>query len=173
MSVFSSFFAGAERGRRQMNLLQAYLGDPNARSVRPVPRPTPYAPTDERDAAIRTMLGEAASEGDSGMAAVAHVLLNRARDGRWPAQVGDVALQPYQFSAWNAGEGGNDLVRKYGPGSPEYERAGMIFDAVRSGIIPDATRGATHYYAYNMIDAPEWFAGMTPTATIGGHRFAK
>lgn len=174
MSVLTNFIAGIERGKARRNALADLMrrDEPGSVSAVPAPRPVPYAPGDERDVAIRTMLGEAAGEGDSGMAAVAHVLKNRAADPRWAGNVRDVALDPYQFSAWNSGEGGNDLVTRYGPGSPEYERAGAIYDAVMAGM-PDPTRGATHYYAFNTINEPGWFGALTPTATIGGHRFAK
>lgn len=140
-----------------------------------------------RDIAIRTILGEAAGESPMAQAAVAHVLLNRARDPRWPSTVEQVALQPKQFSAWNTGAGGNDLVSKYGPGSDPYERVGAVYDSVMSGGIPDPTGGATHYYSPAGMQAlvsqgaqsnlmPGWLKeenrrrGGNPT-TIGGHVF--
>lgn len=142
---------------------------------------------DARDIAIRTILGEAAGEGPMGQAAVAHVLANRARDPRWPSTINEVALQPKQFSAWNSGPGGNDLVRKYGAGDQTYERVGLLYDAVMSGYIPDPTGGATHYYSPAAMQAladqgaqqnlvPPWFSQQTALrgsapVTIGGHIF--
>lgn len=138
---------------------------------------------DSRDIAIRTILGEAANEGLMGQAAVAHVLLNRAADARWPSSVAEVALQPQQFSAWNEGAGGNHLTDKYGPGSDPYEKAGRIYDAVAAGSITDPTGGATHYYSPAGMQAlvtdghqsnlvPQWWdsVGGEPV-TIGGHIF--
>ena len=127
----------------------------------------------DRDIAIRTMLGEASGEGPEGMAAVAHVLFNRKKAGRWGDSIKDVALQPYQFSAWNKGEGGNSLVNKYGPDSEEYQRAARLYDLVSAGVIPDPTGGATHYYAHNTIDAPDWWGNLSAGPVIGGHSFAK
>lgn len=140
-----------------------------------------------RDIAIRTILGEAANESDMGQAAVAHVLINRASDPRWPSTIQDVALQNKQFSAWNKGAGGNSLVSKYGPGSPQYERAGAVYDAVASGQTPDPTGGATHYYSPAGMSAlvnegsqsnilPRWLQEQNDlrggqTQTIGGHIF--
>lgn len=140
-----------------------------------------------RDIAVRTILGEAANESTMGQAAVAHVLLNRARDERWPSSVSDVALQPKQFSAWNSGAGGNDLVRKYGPGNPAYDRAAAVYDQVLSGEINDPTGGATHYYSPAGMQAlvsegsqgnllPRWLQQENErrggeTTTIGGHIF--
>lgn len=141
----------------------------------------------ERDIAIRTILGEAMGEGPQGWAAVAHVLRNRAADPRWPSAVQDVALQPKQFSAWNTGAGGNDLVNKYGPNSDPYQKVGLIYDQVMSGAIADPTGGATHYYSPAGMQAlvdqgsqtnlmPNWLMaentrrGGDPV-TIGGHVF--
>jgi spore germination cell wall hydrolase CwlJ-like protein len=140
----------------------------------------------DRDIGIRTLLGEAANEGDEGMAAVAHVLRNRATDGRWPSSIEGVALQPKQFSAWNAGAGGNSIPTSVKPGDPMYEKAGAVFDAVMSGKHVDPTGGATHYYSpagmsklvadgdqSNLI--PKWLDTETAKSggqiKIGGHIF--
>ena len=109
---------------------------------------TVYTSSDarDRDIAIKTMLGEAGGESDQGLAAVAHVLKNRSGDSRWGGSIADVALAPKQFSTWNEGAGGNNPGR-YKPGTPAYERAGRIYDAVISGHHVDPTNGATHYYS--------------------------
>lgn len=109
---------------------------------------TPYAGTDEdRHIGILTMLGEAGAEGDLGMASVAHVLKNRAGDKRWGGSIKNVALAPKQFSTWNAGAGGNNPAGRYKPGTPIYERAARVYDAVMSGRHVDPTGGATHFYS--------------------------
>jgi spore germination cell wall hydrolase CwlJ-like protein len=140
----------------------------------------------DRDIGIRTMLGEAANEGANGLAAVAHVMRNRATDGRWPSSIAGVSLQPKQFSAWNDGAGGNNLVRQYNPGDPIYDRAGEIFDAVMAGKHVDPTGGATHYYSpagmsklvadgdqSNLV--PKWLSAEAEKSggqiKIGGHIF--
>lgn len=140
-----------------------------------------------RDIAIRTIIGEALGEGPEGWAAVASVLKNRAADPRWPSDIAGVALQPKQFSAWNTGAGGNDLVRKYGPETDPYQKIGLIYDAVMEGTRTDPTGGATHYYSPAGMQAlvaqgaqnnllPAWFdmetaaRGAEPV-TIGGHIF--
>lgn len=103
-------------------------------------------PVMDRDILIKTVLGEAAGESEQGMAAVAHVIKNRASDKRWPGSVRQVALQDNQFSAWNKGAGGNN-PDKWKPGTPAYERAGRIVDIVMAGRHVDPTGGATHYYS--------------------------
>nr|WP_301538890.1 cell wall hydrolase [Pseudogemmobacter hezensis] len=142
---------------------------------------------EERDVVIRTVLGEAAGESNAGMAAVAMVIRNRADDTRYPDSVGEVSLQPRQFSAWNEDGSGNDLVTKYGPGSPQYERAAYIVDVVMAGLVPDFTEGATHYYSpagmralvdqgYQKNLIPTWLERETASrdtlpVQVGGHVF--
>lgn len=140
-----------------------------------------------RDVVIRTILGEAAGEGADGQAAVAHVIRNRVADDRFADTAIGVAQAPQQFSAWNSGAGGNDLVNRYGPGDAAYDRVGQIVDAVWSGDIRDMTGGATHYYSpagmrqlvsdgHQSNLEPRWLddqnaqRGYAPTQ-IGGHIF--
>lgn len=160
-------------------------GQPLAMS--PVPVEAVMQPSArDRDVGIRTMLGEAANEGADGMAAVAHVLRNRATDGRWPDSIAGVALQPKQFSTFNAGAGGNGGGSQYPIGSPIYDRAGQVFDAVMSGKHVDPTGGATHYYSpagmQKLVDdgdqsnvIPKWLDDETARGggriQIGGHVF--
>lgn len=143
--------------------------------------------TYDRDVVTRTILGEAAGESEAGMAAVASVIKNRVDDPRWGNDPAEVALQLQQFSAWSAGAGGNNLVAKYHPGDPEYERAAQIADMVFEGRIADQTGGATHYYSPQGMqdlveqgaqsnEAPNWLQeentrrGDTPIV-IGDHVF--
>jgi conjugal transfer mating pair stabilization protein TraG len=143
--------------------------------------------SNERDVVIRTILGEASGESADGQAAVAHVIRNRVADSRFADDAIGVAQAPQQFSAWNAGAGGNDLVNRYGPGDANYERAGQIVDQVFGGQVRDNTGGATHYYSPAGMQAlvnngsqsnliPHWLEdqngerGYAPTQ-IGGHIF--
>lgn len=93
------------------------------------------------------MLGEAANQGDEGLAAIVHVIQNRAASGRYPADLKAVALQPLQFSAWNSGAGGNDPVGTYSKTSGEFLHARALAADVLAGRVPDPTYGATHYWA--------------------------
>lgn len=129
----------------------------------------------DRDAGILTMLGEAAGEGDVGMAAVAHVMKNRVTDKRWGGTVGSVAKADKQFSVWNDGGG---ALAKY-RGTAAYERAGQIYDSVMGGFTVDMTGGATHYFAPKGMKGgadPDWFATESKRAggglRIGNHIFA-
>lgn len=153
----------------------------------PTPMPAKESSLSERDVMIRTVIGEAASESLEGQAAVALVIRNRSDDQRFPDTVGEVSLQPRQFSAWNGDGSGNHLVSKYNPGDPVYERAAYIVDAVMGGYVPDFTEGATHYYSPAGMQAlvnqgyqnnliPGWMQSQTEyrdtaPVEIGGHIF--
>lgn len=153
--------------------------------------PMAFTPN-ERDLVVRTVLGEAASEGDVGMAAVALVIRNRAEDSRFPDTVGEVATQGnargiHQFSVWNQDASGNNLPSKYNSGDKQYERAAYIVDVVMGGVVPDFTEGATHYYSpagmralvdqgYQSNLIPHWLQSETASrdaqnVEIGGHIF--
>ena len=134
----------------------------------------------DRDTLIRTVVGEAAGENDQGMEAVAHVIKNRTADKRWPRTASEVALQPSQFSAWNAqSNGGNSLARAAQPNDQAYRRAAQAVDRVFDGTSQDPTGGAVYYYApQGMPDgaAPHWWGNAVNESngskTIGNHRFA-
>lgn len=120
----------------------------------------------DRDLAIKTLIGEEGSfEGQSGVAAV---ILNRLASGRFGDTLGDVILAPYQFTPWNQPRTPDEMTRQSGlwstsPESPAYQRAARIFDAVRTGDIPDPTNGATHFYAPRSMQP----AGSTPSWATG------
>lgn len=124
----------------------------------------------DRDALIRTVLGEARGEPPEGQAAVAAVVLNRAR-GRnlTPSQV---VLERNQFEPW----GNPDTARRLmsiSPDDPAYQRAAAQVDRALQGF--DPTNGADHFFAPVAQQAlgrnvPSWAAGQ-PSAVIGGHNF--
>ena len=53
-----------------------------------------------QEIAARTLYGEARAEPEEGQRAVARVLVNRMRDGRWGKNLWSVCLWPFQFSCW-------------------------------------------------------------------------
>jgi spore germination cell wall hydrolase CwlJ-like protein len=137
---------------------------------------------DDRDAAIRTMLGEASGQPLLGQAAVAHVLRNRMLSGQYGdgATLSSVAQQPtapgsqyHEFSAWNPTKsGGNSAPLTASPNDPQYQQMGRVLDGVFSGDIPDPTGGATHYYNPK-TSKPPWGPPLAQAndVTIGSHRF--
>lgn len=155
-------------------------GQPLALTPFPIARIVTASPED-REAGIRTILGEAGNQGDEGMAAVAHVIRNRVNsNGAFPTTIKDVVRQPQQFSVWNDGKTAASSVQV---GSDIWNKAARVFDGVMSGRHADITGGATHFYSPEGMklatgkDKPYWFddeqkrAGGRPI-TIGGHVFA-
>lgn len=147
--------------------------------------PTIQTSARDRDIGIRTMLGEAGGEGEVGMAAVAHVLKNRTIDGGYGGRtIGDVAMAPKQFSAWNEGPGGIPAIRNWSTESKAYQRAAKVYDAVMGGHNADMTNGSTHYFSPKGMQAlkaggsqshlvPTWWAAESAKGqvTIGNHKF--
>ena len=139
----------------------------------------------ERDVLIRTIAGEAGGEGSLGKAAIAHVILNRVRDSRYPNNIVGVSKEErvagyHQFSAWNPiTKGGNSIANNIDPKSTQYSEISNIVDQVVSHRIPDPTNGAVSYYSPDGMSnggSPKWWAEAVAESgsiqTIGGHRFA-
>lgn len=127
---------------------------------------TPY----QKDILVKTILSEARGEGIDGMAAVAHVIANRANSGQFSSDPAAVALQPNQFSGWRTGEGGNN-PNQFQPGTRQYNQALQIIDNVFSGQTPDPTNGALYYHTPAVN--PSWSGAVNRYGTnqIGNHIF--
>lgn len=131
--------------------------------------PQPGLAPRDRDAMIRTVLTEAASNDPMGWAAVASTIRNRLAAGKYGDTPAAVVTAPNQFEVWSNGR----AQKEGGPSNPNYEAAGRIVDAVAQGL-PDPTTGATHFYspsgqAAMGRSAPGW--GKNPIANIGGQLF--
>ena len=96
----------------------------------------------DRDAMVRTVIGEAGNQGPEGQAAVAQSIMNRVVSGRYGNSPAAVVLAPGQYEPWQTRR--QELL-SYSPTSPAYQKVGGIVDAVASGEIPDSTNGATHF----------------------------
>ena len=130
----------------------------------------------DRDAVIRTVLGEARNQSPIGQAAVAHVIQNRVKNGQWGDNAMDVVMAPHQFEPWQTKA---KALWAIPTSDPAYQRAGRIVDAVASGA-PDPTGGATHFLNAGTVKGrgtydtanglPPWASGPAKT-TIGDHAF--
>ena len=134
-----------------------------------------FTPTVERevDAVARTIWGEARGEGRAGMEAVANVIMNRVADRRWGGDAADVALAPFQFSAWNTGDPNRALMIGVNENDPNFRTAMDIARRAVAGRLPDRTNGATHFHTSYIARVPSWARapGARVVARIGGHVF--
>jgi spore germination cell wall hydrolase CwlJ-like protein len=118
----------------------------------------------------RALYFEARGEGERGMAAVAHVALNRVGTKSTRATVCDVVREPGQFAPYLTGEPDDaDLAET---DEDAAQLAIEIAAQVMAGYLPDPSRGGRYFYAPAVLKvAPTWAKGMKETARVGGHRF--
>lgn len=109
---------------------------------------------------------EARGESSEGKRAVAWVIRNRVRDPRWPNRVGDVVLQPRQFSAFNSDDPNASKLPK--PSAKDWLECCEAADS----DLPDPTGGATNYHAADG-QSRDWAQEDKFTVQIGQHRFFK
>jgi len=135
----------------------------------------------DREIATRTVLGEAANQGQPGMNAVADVIRNRAAAGGYGGNtMGAVSTARNQFEPWNTPQG-RARMAAYSPDSAIYGQAQAAVDSAGVGARPDASGGAHYFYAPQAQAAlapvdgrpvvPPFAAGRDPTAVVGGHAF--
>ena len=127
---------------------------------------------DDRDYLIRTIAFEASGESQMAQIAVAYVVLNRKKSGRWGDNIKAVVTHPGQFEPWTTRQ---REIEELSPDDPRYQRAAIIADAVLSGQTPDPTAGATHFLNPTIVRErrggalPSWAAGEG--LPIGSHTF--
>jgi N-acetylmuramoyl-L-alanine amidase len=132
----------------------------------------PNLDSKDRDYLIRTMVFEASGEPEEGKAAVAFVILNRQRSGRWGDSVTELVTQSWQFEPWMTRRREMENLSR---DDPRYESAAIIADAVLSGQMPDPTAGATHFLNPVIVrqrrggSLPSWARG--DGKPIGRHVF--
>lgn len=123
-----------------------------------------------RDTLARTVWGEARAEGWRGMAAVASVILNRAKHPRWWGRdVVSVCLKPWQFSAWNPDDRNRRLLLAVDETDRQFRTALELADLALKGELEDETNKADHFHTHSA--KPLWSQGQRPVASIGNHRF--
>ena len=117
-----------------------------------------------------TLYGEARGEPYRGKVAVAEVMKRRNSDG----QLWNDILAPYQFSCWNRNDPNLPLIQKADIKDKTFQTCVEVAHAVIAGTVQDSSNGATHYYAFNsMSKPPYWAADMDVVAQIENHRFLK
>lgn len=126
-----------------------------------------------------TLWGEARSEPVEGRIAVACVLRNRLRAGRWGRTYDSVCLWPYQFSCWNHGDPNLPKLDAFrtqfeagkAPVDTVLRECLWIADGLMVNAILPRVGQSTHYYATSLVKPPKWAAGGQFIARIGRHLF--
>lgn len=105
----------------------------------------------------RTIFGEARGEPEDGQEAVAEVVLNRSKSGRYPSSVTEVCLQPSQFSCWNASDPNRKRIIGLMPnaGDERFEKCLAIAAAALAGQHRQLSAKVLHYHATS-ISSPSW-----------------
>src|ERR1700733_12379855 len=85
--------------------------------------PMPDLSSQDRDLVARTILSEAGNDGTPGMAAVAHVIKNRAESGNYGDTPTDVVLQRKQFEPWSRPRSDPNHPSRWSTKSDDYRRA--------------------------------------------------
>ena len=93
----------------------------------------------------KTIYGEARGETREGQIAVACVIFNRFRSGKWfsAKTLAGVCLKPLQFSCWNKSDPNSQILANL-----PYSAYSRYFDVIKEAEKGDITGGATHYCTY-------------------------
>lgn len=147
-----------------------------------VPKPssdahTQYYRNKEVDIMARTIWGEARNQRNSGMCAIANVIMNRAKISKkyggywWGDDVISVCLKPYQFSCWLRSDPNYQKIETVDETDLHFVTSIRIAKRALAKVLSDKTNGATHYHTKSI--SPSWKDDDKRTAVIGDHVFYK
>lgn len=123
---------------------------------------------DQATCLAEALYHEARGEGETGMIAVANVVINRVKHEKFPMDACSVIHQPSQFSF----VGVNEAIDE-----PEkYEQAKLLAKKALKNKLPKVVANDVIYYwnpdKVNM-KKHQWIARVEPVKKIGKHQFAK
>lgn len=121
------------------------------------------------ETAARTLWQEARGEPMIGQQAVAHVLWNRAKEGRWGPNLATVCLWRNQFSGWLSADPNFKAACALADDDKILVHLREVLTAAQNQA--DITQGANHYFAASMKQPPEWSKAMTFKGQFGNHKF--
>jgi len=134
---------------------------------------TAHGATYEERGVAAVLMGEAWSEGVTGMTAVAEVIHQRSVDkGKTPLQIISVCRsQIHAFSCLN-GTTLDRLIQKFSP-KPDYQQALQLAQTAceTPARLPGITKSANHFT--RATERPYWAKGQRPVVVIGLHAFYK
>jgi N-acetylmuramoyl-L-alanine amidase len=120
--------------------------------------------TEEANCIATAVYFEARGESVEGQLAVAHVVMNRAASGRYPASWCAVVKQPAQFSFVRHG-----AFPSVNPASSAWARAQGITRLAMANVVPSLSTDVLWYHA-NYV-APSWGRRLNMVQKIGAHIF--
>lgn len=171
-------WAGAIACALGLNLIAFHEMVPDARAsvemADKAPRALVVPSPEDVQLLAATMWGEARSEGEPGMRAVGHVMVNRVGP-RFGDDLRSVILAPKQFSAWNLNDPNRPLVMnpdryaKAGEDRQTWLIAQRVAYEVLSGASIDPTSGSLFYHTRAIN--PTWARYGRGTRIIGAHIF--
>ncbi|MGE0409913.1 MAG: cell wall hydrolase [Amphiplicatus sp.] len=124
---------------------------------------------EERKCLAQAIYYEARSESRIGQLAVADVVLNRVASPIFPSTICGVVFQGAERRTGCQFSFTCDGSMKMRLNKRKWAQAEDLAGAVLAGLRVPVSRHATHYHASYV--SPVWAARMTPTATIGLHKF--
>lgn len=140
--------------------------DPSAQLERAVERHAQYETDDaEQDCLANTVYFESGLEPLEGQVAVAEVVLNRMRSGRYPTTICGVVLQPAQFSYVRGGR-----IPRVDRSSEMWRRAVGVARMVQAGASARLLPEETLWYHADYV-APAWGPRLNRITKIGLHIF--
>lgn len=140
--------------------------DPSAQLERAVERHAQYETDDaEQDCLANTVYFESGLEPLEGQLAVAEVVLNRMRSGRYPTTICGVVLQPAQFSYVRGGR-----IPRVDRNSEMWRRAVGVARLAQAGTGTRLLPEDTLWYHADYV-SPAWGPRLNRTTKIGLHIF--
>ena len=126
----------------------------------------------ELQVVMRTLYGEARGQQLTGIEAVAHVIVNRARSpvSWWGNTPRSVCLRAWQFSCWNMNDPNRAILLAVSLDQLRRSNALSMAWQVLAGQLLDNTHGSLHYFNPKIAN-PRWARGLEPTVVIGDHAF--
>lgn len=129
---------------------------------------------------------EASDQGQMGIRAQCHSVVNRFKEKDWDARktISATLFVPYAYSALNTEEPNRIRAATVDMDDPIMKLCMLEAKNAVEGISEDPTGGATHYYSPKVMKTPpNWVTGVrkgkqvappaTFTVQIGDHRFYK
>jgi len=124
-----------------------------------------------------TAFEEASDQGQDGIRAQIHSVVNRHAAGKWYSRktLSGTCLLAYAYSAWNTTDQNRERAVETPMSDVVMETCMTEALWAMSGVSKDPTDGATHYFVAG-TPAPSWSdpaTGSVFTVQIGQHRFYK